>query len=177
MTDNTNRIKTDLERRAGSLSVNIHAITQDWINLVETVQNKYQYEMGHLFDAALFRRCMKETYEYFYIENEPKDLFGKEEFFCWGMVLAYANLPIVYSALDEFNREDDEPIAFEASLKAANDFADSFFYGILSMEDYKMGAIYEHVFENKIVQERQCWYDFLTGDLEYYIRCVKEQYS
>ena len=157
MSDNTNRIKTDLERRAGSLSVNIHEITHDWINLVETVQNKYQYETGHLFDAALFRRCMKETYEYFYIENEPKDLFGKEEFFCWGMVLAYANLPIVHSVLDEFNRKNDDSIAFEASLKAASDFADTFFYGFHYMEDYRMVSIREQLFKNKTGRARQYW--------------------
>ena len=151
----------------------IFKIMQKWIDLVEMVKNKYRYETGPLFDIDLFRKCMKETYEHFFIENEPKDLLSKDEAELLGWILSYSNLPIVHSFLDELDRETNDPIAFEASMMAASYLADSILDSTLYyMDDYKMGAFCD--FGKK---EFKVYYDFKSGDFGYYIKRVEEQYS
>lgn len=135
---------------------------QYWQELIE--EANYQYVFGEPIDEELFKTCMKKTYEYFFVENEPKDSFDQEETRLYGMVFAYFSIPVV--------TDNANSTLFEASLHAAGDLADA----ILCANNYifeenKMICNYKQKYEDSGISS--VTYDFETGDLSKYIALVE----
>ena len=139
---------------------------QDWQELID--EANYQYVFGEPIDEVLFKNCMKKTYEYFFVKNEPKSFFDHEETRLYGLVFAYFSIPVV--------TDNENSVLFEASLHAAGDLADAILYADnYVFEDNKMICNYEKKYADS-EGVNSVTYDFESGDLNEYISLVKIHY-
>lgn len=135
------------------------SIIEDWEELIDHA--RYECTFDEPLDIALFKRCMKEAYGYFFPEKALSRVFETFEAELFGKICAYSYVPAV--------TEGENSVLFDASTHAAGMFS----YAILhpeavNMENGKMIDELRVDGEFKPVE-----YDFESGDLKDYIELVK----